>query len=75
MAPDGLFAALPVPSSADFLFKTIPDEEMATEQLNDAFCVDIRRLLHEGMALQFGDNESGILCCQATHDQIVIPTL
>ena len=70
---DELFATLPSPVPSDPIFEPISVEELATAQFTDAFCVDIRRRLNEGVALPFGFNEDGLLCRQVTHEQIVIP--
>ena len=70
---DELFATLPSPVPSDPTFEPISVEELATAQFTDAFCVDIRRRLNEGVVLPFGFNEDGLLCRQVTHEQIVIP--
>lgn len=70
---DELFAALPDPTPEDPLFRPISMEELAVAQFHDAFCVDIRRRLNEGVVLAFGENENGLLCRKVSHDQIVIP--
>lgn len=51
----------------------ISEEDMATVQLQDASCVDIRRRLSDRVAIPFEDNEDGSLSRQVTHDQIFIP--
>ena len=70
---DQLFATLPSPTPTDPVFQPITDEELVTAQLTDDFCVSVRRRLNEGVALPFGYNDNGILCRQASHEQIVIP--
>ena len=70
---DQLFATLPDPTPSDPMFEPISIEELATAQLSDAFCVQIRRRLNEGVVLPFGENEDGLLCRKVSHEQIVIP--
>lgn len=50
MAPNELFANLPVPTSADPMFKPISNDGKVTSQLHDTFSVDIRRQLNERVA-------------------------
>ena len=70
---DQLFAILPDPTPSDPMFEPISMEELATAQLSDAFCVQIRRRLNEGVVLPFGENDDGVLCRKVSHEQIVIP--
>ena len=70
---DQVFATLPDPTPSDPMFEPISIEELTTAQLNDAFCVQIRRRLNEGVLLPFGENDDGVLCRKVSHEQIFIP--
>lgn len=72
MAADQLFVAMPVLSASNPMFEHVSDEEMATAQFHDAFCVEMRPVLSDGLAIPFGDSEDGNLCRQVTHDESVI---
>lgn len=48
MAPDELLTILPVPTPADPMLEPISEEERATAQFHNVFCVDIRRRFSNG---------------------------
>ena len=71
---DAVFATLPDPVPSDPMFQQISIEELLVTQQSDAFCMDIRRRLNEGVVMAFGFNDAGLLIRKSEiGPQIVIP--
>ena len=70
---DEVFATLPPVTREDPMFTPISHEELVTAQLSDPFCTEVRLAINKGVVTPFGYNHDGLLCRQASHDQIVVP--